>query len=137
MKWKVTDHSKYTEWFESRGEDLQDKILEMVELLQQEGPMLGRPHADTLEGSTYPNMKELRVQHRGNPWRIIFAFDPERRGILLLGGNKAGNSNWYDKNIPIADKRYAEHLEQTKRVNQNDNSRRTNGKVTKGQKRKD
>jgi hypothetical protein len=136
MKWKVTDHSKYTEWFESRGEDLQDKILEMVELLQQEGPMLGRPHADTLEGSTYPNMKELRVQHRGNPWRIIFAFDPERMGILLLGGNKAGNSNWYDKNIPIADKRYAEHLEQTKRVNQNDNSRRTNGKVTKGQKRK-
>jgi len=82
-------------------------------------------------------MKELRVQHKGEPWRIIFAFDPERKGILLLGGNKTGNARWYETNIPIADKRYSEHLEQlTTEEKQDDNPRRKNGKIAKSQKRK-
>ena len=60
-------------------------------------------------------MKELRVQFRGAPWRILFAFDAERKAILLVGGNKQGNKRWYKENIPIADKRFKEYLEQLQR----------------------
>jgi hypothetical protein len=60
-------------------------------------------------------MKELRVQFKGSPWRILFAFDPERKAILLVGGNKQGNKRWYKENIPIADKRFKDYLEQLKR----------------------
>jgi len=59
-------------------------------------------------------MKELRIQHQGEPWRILFAFDPKRQAILLVGGNKASNKKWYKENIPIADKRYREYLETLK-----------------------
>jgi hypothetical protein len=58
-------------------------------------------------------MKELRVQHDGNPYRILFAFDPQRQAVLLIGGSKGGDKRWYEKNIPIADRRFAEYLEET------------------------
>ena len=82
----------------------------MLRLLQLEGPLLGRPYVDTLKGSQYPNLKELRVQHRGEPWRIFFAFDPLRQAIVLVGGNKTGDKRWYEKNMPIAENRFAQHL---------------------------
>jgi hypothetical protein len=84
-------------------------------------------------------MKELRVQFRGEPWRILFAFDTERKAILLLGGNKAGNSQWYEENIPIADKRFSDHLEmlEQKEESKHGDARRKNGSVAKGKKRKD
>ncbi len=66
---------------------------------------------DTLTGTKRSNLKELRVQHRGDPWRILFAFDPKRKAVILLGGNKAGNKNWYKENMPIAEKRFKEHLQ--------------------------
>jgi hypothetical protein len=58
-------------------------------------------------------MKELRVQHDGNPYRILFAFDPQRQAVLLIGGNKRGDKRWYEKGISVADKRFAEYLEET------------------------
>lgn len=60
-------------------------------------------------------MRELRIQHAGNPYRVLYAFDPKRTAILLLGGNKSGNDRWYEEYIPIADKLYDEHLETLKR----------------------
>ena len=66
---------------------------------------MGRPYADTIKGSTFTNMKELRVQHDGNPYRILFVFDPQRQAVLLVGGNKGGDKRWYEKNIPIAERR--------------------------------
>lgn len=137
MKWDIQDHPKYTDWFDSLSKALQDKILIILEILEKEGPSLGRPHADTLEGSKYSNMKELRIQHGGNPCRILFAFDPERQGILLLGGDKTGNSRWYKENIPVADQRYTEHLTQLEsRKKQHGYSPRTNGKTTQRKKGK-
>jgi len=56
-------------------------------------------------------MRELRVQHAGRPYRLLFAFDPRRCAILLLGGDKTGNDRWYDENVPIADRLYDVHLE--------------------------
>jgi hypothetical protein len=85
----------------------------VLDILEAQGASLSRPHVDTIKGSTFSNMKELRVQHDGNPYRLLFAFDPQRQAVLLLGGNKRGDKRWYDVNIPIADRRFAEYLEET------------------------
>jgi len=91
-------------------------ILAYWNTLALYGPKLGRPYADTIKGSKFTNMKELRVQFKGDPWRILFAFDPKRRSILLIGGNKRGDKRWYEKNIPIADARFEKHLKQMEKI---------------------
>ena len=110
MPWPIFFDDECAVWFEGLNEGLQDAILALVGLLREYGPQLGRPRVDTLKGSKFDNMKELRVQYAGEPWRILFAFDPERNAILLVGGNKAGDKGWYKRNIPIAEDRYAVHL---------------------------
>lgn len=87
-------------------------ILAHAKLLAAFGPGLGRPQVDTLKGSQIANLKELRVQFQGEPWRILFAFDPKRRAILLVGGNKQGDDQWYRRTIRLAEQRYARHLEE-------------------------
>lgn len=89
----------------------QDAVDRAVLVLMQAGPAATRPLVDTVAGSRFPNMKELRVQHRGEPYRVLFAFDPRRMAILLIGGNKTGDKRWYDKMIPRADRLYEEHLD--------------------------
>ncbi len=82
------------------------------------GPQLGRPHADTLKGSKYPNMKELRFEGADGEWRAAFAFDPKRRAIVLVAGDKSGGSQkrFYKNLIAKADLRFSEHLESLKSV---------------------
>jgi hypothetical protein len=111
MEWDVLLDEEFAEWLEALVEGLQVEILAHVELLREFGPNLGRPRADTVKGSKYGNMKELRIQYQGDPWRILFAFDPNRAAILLVGGNKRGDKRWYRKHIRIADSRYKRHLE--------------------------
>ena len=65
---------------------------------------------DTIKGSRLSNLKELRFQHRGAPWRVLFAFDPDRAAILLIAGDKGGDKRWYKKHIPIAEGRFERHL---------------------------
>jgi hypothetical protein len=108
--WDVQFDDEFKVWFDGLIEGLQDEILVNANLLRVHGPQLGRPYVDTLEGSTFTNMKELRVQFRGEPWRILFAFDPKRVAILLVGGNKQGDKRWYKKLLPIAEKRFQRHL---------------------------
>ena len=110
MTWTIIFHPAFRDWLQEQEEDTQDSIAAMLGLLKLEGPLLGRPYVDTLKGSQYPNLKELRVQHRGEPWRILFAFDPLRQAIVLVGGNKTGDKRWYEKNMPVAENRFAEHL---------------------------
>ena len=119
MAFTVNTSEEFDEWFTSLEEDLQDAILFSVGLLQAHGFRLGRPHADTLEDSDLSNLKELRVQHRGKPLRVLFAFDPKREALLLIGGNKAGDKRWYKKMIPVAEAIFAEHLEQLKKEKNN------------------
>lgn len=83
-----------------------------VEIASRFGPSLRRPHVGSIRGSQHQNLKEIVVQHKGDPWRILFAFDPNRKAILLVGGNKRGDNRWYEKNVPIADARYKTHLEE-------------------------
>ena len=82
----------------------------MIGLLEELGPQLRHPYSSGIEGSKYSHMRELRIQHRGKPYRILYAFDPKRAAILLIGGNKTGEDRWYKKFIPVADKLYKEHL---------------------------
>lgn len=112
MEWDVQFDEDFEAWFAGLPEALQDEILGLALLLRERGPHLGRPQVDTVKGSEFSNMKELRVQYRGDPWRILFAFDPVRRAILLVGGNKRGDRRWYETHIPIADARFRRHLEQ-------------------------
>jgi len=111
MGWKVAFDEDFFAWLQGEEDRVRIAILKRIELLAQIGPSLGRPHVDTVQGSAYPNMKELRVQIGGDPWRIFFAFDPKRSAILLVGGNKVGDKRFYEVNIPIADARYARHLD--------------------------
>lgn len=91
-------------------EALQDTVAAHVGLLEEVGPTLGRPYAATLRGSSLANLKELRVQHRGRPYRILYAFDPNREALLLLAGDKAGHKRWYRKAIPRAEAIFARHV---------------------------
>ncbi|MGL4609543.1 MAG: type II toxin-antitoxin system RelE/ParE family toxin [Trueperaceae bacterium] len=111
MTYTVNTSDEFADWFDEQDEALQDSITAMVSLLIEHGPNLRRPYADTLKGSKLSNLKELRVQHKGDPYRILFAFDPEREALLLVGGDKTGDKRWYDKMIPLAEKIFANHLE--------------------------
>jgi hypothetical protein len=111
MAYTVNVSEEFAAWFTEQEEPAQNSITAMVNLLAEYGPNLRRPYADTLKGSKLSNLKELRVQHRGDPYRILFAFDPKREALLLVGGDKTGDKRWYDKMIPLAEKIFAKHLE--------------------------
>ncbi len=111
MVWKILSDEDFSAWFETLDEAEQDEISAGLVLLSTYGPQLGRPRVDSVRGSQYSNMKELRLQIAGSPWRILFAFDPERAAILLVGGNKSGAKRWYETNVPIADARFQRHLD--------------------------
>ncbi|MGA9070261.1 MAG: type II toxin-antitoxin system RelE/ParE family toxin [Terracidiphilus sp.] len=110
MEWEVEFTGEFGAWWDSLSAEEQDSVNYSVRLLQKQGPNLKRPHADTLEGSSFPNMRELRSQHEGRPYRVLYAFDPRRVGILPLGGDKTGNRRWYKEFIPKADELYRRHL---------------------------
>lgn len=95
---------------------MQDEIFVALPLLKAYGPQLGRPYADTLKGSAHANMKELRFKAADGVWRLAYAFDPERRAILLVAGDKSGVSQarFYKVMIAKADKRFAQHLDAMK-----------------------
>ncbi len=110
MEWDVQLDDDSAAWLAGLEASLRAEIVGHANLLREHGPQLGRPYVDTLEDSDFPNMKELRVQFRGDPWRILFAFDPRRVAILVVGGNKRGDKRWYKKHLPIADERFRRHL---------------------------
>jgi hypothetical protein len=118
MEWKVFFDDEFKVWFEALEQGLQDEIWACIGLLKSRGPNLSRPRVDSIKGSAFSNMKELRVQYKGDPWRILFAFDPKRNAILLVGGNKTGKKNWYKSHIPIADERFSRHLERLDQLDQ-------------------
>ena len=104
------------DWLATLDEKSYELIVAALEVLAEQGPSLGRPLADSIVGSTYRNMKELRTGSSGrSEVRILFAFDPARKAILLVAGDKAGNwQKWYRTNIPLADERYRQHLDRLK-----------------------
>ena len=98
-------------------QEVQDELLAKTRLLQQFGPQLGRPTADTLNGSRHANMKELRFKAADGVWRAAFAFDPKRKAVVLVAGDKSGGSEkqFYKKLIAKADARFDAHLARLKK----------------------
>jgi len=115
VEWLVEYTDEFESWWESLNEDEQESVASYVLLLEARGPMLGYPFSSGIEQSKHSHMRELRVQHGGRPYRVLYTFDPRRVGILLIGGDKTGDDRWYDKYVPIADKIYEEHLEALKK----------------------
>lgn len=121
MEWQVLLDADFKAWLLEQEQNAQTAIFAHIGLLKAFGPTLGRPQVDTLKGARLSNLKELRVQYQGEPWRVLFVFDPKRRAILLVGGSKQGDARWYKKAISLAEQRYRRHLEQM----EDDNDRET------------
>lgn len=112
MAWKVEVTEEFEAWQATLDEAEQADLDASIALLEEYGPQLSRPHADTLKGSRHSNMKELRTQSGGRPLRTLFAFDPERTAVLLIGGDKTGDKRFYQRMIPIADDLWDSHLKE-------------------------
>lgn len=112
MKWTIEFHSQFDEEYETLSEAVQDMLLRKLELLRRFGPMTERPLVDTLDGSKHSNMKELRFDADNGVWRVAFAFDPERKAIILVAGDKTGvhQKRFYKQLIKTADARFDDHL---------------------------
>jgi hypothetical protein len=114
MEWEVEVTDYFEAWWNDLTEAEQEDVAAMIELLESRGPQLPYPFSSGIHGSKHSHMRELRVQHRGRPYRVLYAFDPRRTAILLLGGDKTGNDVWYEENVPIADRLYDEYIEELK-----------------------
>ena len=115
MSWDVEYTDEFEQWWLGLTEEEQISVDATVQLLEERGPQLPFPHSSGINGSKHSHMRELRTQHEGRPYRTLYAFDPRRAAILLLGGDKTGDEQWYDKNVPVADRLYDEHLNELKR----------------------
>jgi len=115
MIWEVEYTDEFGDWWNSLKEEEQESLDASVRLLEERGPALGFPHSSGINGSKHGHMRELRTQHDGRPLRTLYAFDPQRSAILLIGGDKTGDDRWYDKHVPIADRLYDEHIEQLRK----------------------
>lgn len=113
--WLIETTTTFDIWFDALDDIDRTNVLAAMMVLSEKGPLLSRPYADTVKNSSHTNMKELRIQSKGDPIRAFFAFDPKRKGILLCAGNKTGNEKrFYQEMIPIADREFAAHLKRCK-----------------------
>jgi len=109
--WEVRTTDTFDEWMDALDDIDRASVIAAMIVLQEKGPQLSRPYADTVKGSIHRNMKELRVQSKGYPIRVFFAFDPHRAAILLCAGRKAGKGKrFYVEMIPVADREFSAHL---------------------------
>ncbi len=110
MDWEVEFSDEFGEWWDSLTAAEQKSVDFTVGLLQAVGPTLKMPHSSGVEASRHAHMRELRIQHEGRPYRVLYAFDPRRAAMLLIGGDKTGASRWYEAYVPLADAIYDRHL---------------------------
>lgn len=115
MGWNVEYTDEFGSWWEQLSESEQESLAASVRLLEERGPLLGFPHSSGIHGSRHSHMRELRTQQGGRPLRTLYAFDPRRSAILLIGGDKTGDARWYEVHIPLADQLYDEHLVQLRK----------------------
>ena len=113
VAWEVVFHPDFDPEFDALVPKVQDELLAHAKLLEAFGPTLGRPQADTLKASRHADMKELRFTAAGGVWRIAFAFDPERKAVLLVAAEKSGvaERRLYGRLIAKADERFDQHLD--------------------------
>lgn len=109
--WEVEYTGEFEAWWDDLSENEQESLVAAVEFLEERGPALGRPFVDTIKSSRHHNMKELIPP--GGHLRVLFAFDPRRTAILLIGGDKRDRwLDWYGEMVPMADELYDKHLQE-------------------------
>lgn len=109
---------EFQAWWDSLSEDEQDDVAVSVRHLEEFGPALGFPHSSKVVTSRFPQMRELRTQSKGRPLRTLYAFDPRRTAVLLIGGDKTGDDRWYATFVPVADRLFDEHLKELRKEGQ-------------------
>jgi hypothetical protein len=115
MTWEIEFTDEFGAWWNELTEAQQDAVDRVAELLEARGPQLGFPYSSDIKGSRHGRLRELRVQAQGRPLRVLYAFDPRRMAMLLLGGDKTGDDAWYAWAVPEADRLYDEHIETLRR----------------------
>jgi hypothetical protein len=110
VEWEIEVTAEFEDWWNSLNEPEQEDVHVSVLLLRQFGPSLRFPFSSGVQSSRHNHMRELRTQHAGQPYRVLYAFDPRRTAILLIGGRKAGDDRWYEVFVPIADRLYDEYI---------------------------
>lgn len=111
--WTVILTDYFDTWLSEQDIHTREKILVSLGNLEVYGPLLARPYVDTIKGSQYLNMKELRIQHTGKAIRAFFAFDPKRQAIVLCAGDKSKDKKFYQTMIRIADEQFSSYLAST------------------------
>ena len=110
-KWTVEYTDEFGAWWMELAESTQDDIDRVVTLLEEFGPTLGYPYSSDIKGASIA-LRELRMQSNAHPIRILYAFDPIRSALLLIGGDKKGDDRWYVENIPLAERLFEQHLKE-------------------------
>lgn len=108
--WGVEGTDEFDAWISGLAGDELKVVTRTVQILAHFGPQLAYPYSSGVIGSRHKHMRELRIQHAGRPYRVLYAFDPRRKAILLLGGDKTGDDRWYLRMVPMADRLYDLHL---------------------------
>ena len=110
VAWDVEVTDEFKAWWNGLTEAEHISVERAVLLLEEHGPRLPFPYSSKVNGTRHAAMRELRVQHQGRPYRVLYIFDPRRVALLLLGGDKTGDDRWYEKNGPLADQLYDNYL---------------------------
>lgn len=111
MATEVIVTAEFERWWDGLLVEEQKNVAVVVTMLEERGVLLPFPYSSSITSST--KLRELRVQHAGQPYRILYAFDPRRSAVLLLGGNKTGGDRWYDTHVPKAEKLFAAYLKES------------------------
>jgi len=109
--WQIEYTDEFEEWWNGLSQEAQKDVASVVGLLEEWGVRLDYPHSSKIKGARTGVLRELRIQSCGRRLRVLYAFDPRRTALLLLGGDKTGEKNWYEKYVTLADRLYEEHLE--------------------------
>jgi hypothetical protein len=114
MATEILVMAEFVAWWDELSVEEQKSVAVVVSMLEERGVLLPFPYSSSITSST--KLRELRIQHAGEPYRVLYAFDSARNAILLLGGNKAGDDRWYDTHVPKAEKLFAAYLKESKRL---------------------
>jgi hypothetical protein len=112
VAWEVEYTDEFDGWWEGLGDPEQRSVAHVIRLLEEKGPNLPYPHSSKIASSRHNAMRELRIQHQGHPFRVLYIFDPRRMALLLLGGDKTGDNRWYERMVPKADEIYDRVLQE-------------------------
>lgn len=115
MAWDVEYTDEFEDWWSELDAGERESVFASVGLLEDYGPHLGYPHSSDMKGSKSGKLRELRIQHEGRPYRVLYAFNPLRTGVLLIGGDKTGDDRFYERMIPLADALYEIHLDELRK----------------------